>query len=317
MNHLTKKKLKDILMPKKKIKVLVSGAAGFIGSKICQKLLQKKYDVIGIDNFSTGKVKNIPKDIKFIKMDLSRNLLKKKIPKCDVIFHLAGQSSGEKSFDSPIKDLDMNTKTTLNLINYGLKNKCKKIIYASSMSVYGNSSNKQFNENSTLNPLSCYGVSKLCSEAYLKVFSNLLPYTIFRMFNVYGIGQDMGDLRQGMVSIYLSQALKNNKIIVKGSLKRKRDFIHIDDVVNIWVKSIKSKKINQIYNLGSGKNMEVSQLIKKIIKLTGDKKIIQMPGTKGDQYISITDNKKIKKDLKYKKFIDINEGLKKFYYNQA
>ena len=304
-------------MTKKKTRILVSGAAGFIGSKICEKLIEKNYDVVGIDDLSNTKNKNIPKGIKFIKMDLSKNKSQKKIPRCEIIFHLAGQSSGEKSFDSPIKDLDKNTKTTLNLINYGIKNKCRKIIYASSMSVYGNLTKKKFNENSPLNPLSCYGVSKIASELYLKIFSNQLSYIIFRMFNVYGSGQNMNDLRQGMVSIYLSQALKNKKIIVKGSLKRKRDFIHVDDVVNIWIKSIKSKKINQTFNLASGKNMKVSQLIKKIIKLTGDKKIIQKPGTKGDQFISITDNKKIKKVLNYKKFIDINEGLKKFYYKEA
>ena len=91
------------------------------------------------------------------------------------------------------------------------------------MSVYGNSLNKKFDENSKINPISCYGVSKIASEKYIKVFSKKLPYVIFRMFNVYGSGQNMKDLRQGMVSIYLSQALSSNKILVKGSLDRKRD----------------------------------------------------------------------------------------------
>ena len=82
----------------------------------------------------------------------------------------------------------------------------------------------------------------------------------------------MKDLRQGMVSIYLSQALSSNKILVKGSLDRKRDFIHIDDVVNIWIRTIKSKK-NKIYNLATGKNYKVRDVLKKIVHLTGKKNL--------------------------------------------
>ncbi len=300
----------------KNLKILVTGVAGFIGSKICKKLIENKYTVVGIDDLSNGKKKNIPIGIKFLKLDLSRKSSIKKIPKCDIIFHLAGQSSGEKSFDYPIKDLEKNTISTINMIEYGIKNKCRKIIYASSMSVYGEPSNKSLNEKSQINPISCYGVSKITSEKYIKVFSKKLPYIIFRMFNVYGSGQNMRDLKQGMVSIYLSQALKGDKIVVKGSLDRKRDFIHIDDVTNIWMKTIKSKKINKIYNLSSGSNYKVRDLLKKILDLTGKKKILKMRGTIGDQFNSYSNNYQISKDFKYKKFINIDQGLKKFYTSE-
>ena len=301
---------------KKNLKILVSGAAGFIGSKICKKLIEQKYTVFGIDDLSNGKKKNIPNKVKFLKLDLSKKNSIKKIPRCDIIFHLAGQSSGEKSFDSPIIDLEKNTISTLNLIEYGIKNKCSKIIYASSMSVYGNSLNKKFDENSKINPISCYGVSKITSEKYIKVFSKKLPYVIFRMFNVYGSGQNMKDLRQGMISIYLSQALSSNKILVKGSLDRKRDFIHIDDVVNIWIRTIKSKKKNKIYNLATGKNYKVRDVLKKIVHLTGKKKIYKIKETIGDQFNSYSNNLKLIKDYKYSNFIDIDQGLKKFYRNE-
>ena len=301
---------------KKNLKILVTGAAGFIGSKICKKLIENRYIVIAVDDLSTGKKKNIPLGVKFLKLDLARKASIKKIPKCDIIFHLAGQSSGEKSFDSPIVDLEKNIISTLNMIEYGIKNKCRKIIYASSMSVYGEPSDKSLNEKSQTNPISCYGISKITSEKYIKIFSKKLPYIIFRMFNVYGSGQNMRDLRQGMVSIYLSQALSGDKIKVKGSLNRRRDFIHVDDVTNIWMKTIKTRKINKIYNLSSGNNHKVNDLLKKILKLTGKKKILKLTGTIGDQFNSYSNNFQITKDFEYKKFISLDQGLKKFYNSE-
>ena len=301
---------------KKKTKVLVTGAAGFIGSKICIKLFELGFKVIAVDDLSSGNIKNLPSKIKLYKLDLSIIANLKKIPKCQFILHLAGQSSGEKSFDSPILDLKKNTHTTLNLINYGIKNKSKKIIFASSMSVYGNISLNKLSETSSVAPVSCYGVSKLTSEKYLKVFSKKLPYVIFRMFNVYGAGQNMKDLRQGMVSIYLSQALNKNEVIIKGSLNRIRDFIHIDDVVNIWVISLLKNIKNEIFNLGTGKSTKVSQLLNKIYKLTGKKNTKVLTSTTGDQINSVSNNSKIMNTFKYKKFIDLDEGLRKFYVKE-
>lgn len=300
----------------KKNKVLVTGAAGFIGSKLCKRLKDLGYKVIAVDDLSTGNLKNLPSNIKFYKLDLSKSNNLKKLPKCKIIFHLAGQSSGEKSFDSPINDLRKNTITTLNLIDYGIKNKSNKIIYASSMSIYGNNNLKKNSETSESSPISCYGVSKLSSENYLKVFSEKLPFVIFRMFNVYGEGQNMKDLRQGMVSIYLSQALNKGTVVVKGSLNRTRDFVHVDDVINIWVSSIYKKINNQIFNLGTGKTTKVSKLLNKLFKLTGKKKIKVLQSTPGDQLNAVSNNLKIMSAFKYKRFINLEEGLKKFYIRE-
>ena len=303
-------------MKKKKTKVLVTGAAGFIGSKICIKLFELGFKVIAVDDLSSGNIKNLPSKIKLYKLDLSIIANFKKIPKCQLILHLAGQSSGEKSFDSPMTDLEKNTHTTLNLINYGIQNQSQKIIFASSMSVYGNIPLNKFTENSSLKPVSCYGVSKLTSEKYLQVFSKKLPYVIFRMFNVYGAGQNMKDLRQGMVSIYLSQALNKNEVIVKGSPNRIRDFVHVEDVVNIWVISVLKNIKNEIFNLGTGKSTKVSELLNKIYKLTGKKRTKVLKSTTGDQINSASNNSKLMKTFKYKNFIDLDEGLRKFYVKE-
>ena len=296
---------------KKNYKILVTGVAGFIGSKVCEELQRKKYSIIGVDNLSSGKKKNIPKNIIFFKFDLSNYQNYKKLPKCKYILHLAGQSSGDISFDNPVADLKKNTQSTLNLIKFGIKSKTKKIIYASSMSVYGDLKKNKYDENLEPKPKSCYGISKLASENYLKVFSKKLNYINFRMFNVYGPGQDLSNLRQGMVSIYLAQALKNKKIIVKGSLNRIRDFIYIDDVVKIWVKSLNNNISNQTINLSSGKPTSVKKLLSEIRLLIPGTKIIKASATRGDQFRAVGNSRKLNKIFKYK-FTPLRTGLRKF-----
>ena len=194
-----------------------------------------------------------------------------------------------------------------------IENKINRILYASSMSVYGNQKKEKVKEINTLNPLSCYGVSKLAVEKYLEVYKKKLPYVILRMFNVYGFGQDFNNLKQGMVSIYLAQALKNNQIIVKGSLKRTRDLIYIDDVVKVWIKILKNEKLcNKIYNLGTGKSTSVREILKEIQNNYKQVKIIEKDNTPGDQKNIIADVSLLKKDIKYLNFMPFNQGLKKF-----
>ena len=248
-------------------KFLVTGAAGFIGAKISKSLLSEGHEVWTIDNLSTGKNSNIPQGVKFIESSCheSRSIRSLKGTKFDAILHFAGQSSGEISFDDPVYDLKTNTQSTLNLINYALKTKCKRFIYASSMSVYGNVPDKPIEESFECNPLSFYGVGKLASEHYLRIYASKgLQSTSLRLFNVFGSGQNLQNFRQGMVSIFIAQMILNRKIIVKGSLERYRDFIHVDDVVGI-TKAIIDNPItyNKIYNVGTGIRTTVKSLLDK------------------------------------------------------
>ncbi len=300
-------------MKSRKEKVIVTGVAGFIGSKLANRLILEGHSVIGIDNLSTGKIKNIPKKVKFLKIDLSKNKQIKKIPKnIKYIFHLAGQSSGEISYYDPLGDLEKNTLSTLNLIKYGIKNNSKTIYFASSMSVYGENKKKFFSENDLCKPLSNYGNSKLISEHYLKMYSNKLPYVNFRMFNVYGPGQDMNNLKQGMLSIYLAQALKNKKIIVKGSINRRRDFIYIDDVIDCWLLAFKKNLKNISVNVASGKSISVKYLLDNIKKNLSGTYYKISKGTPGDQFNVSANISLLKKNLGKKKFISLKSGLKKF-----
>jgi len=295
-------------------RILITGVAGFIGSKIARSMTNQNIDIIGVDDLSNGFQRNIPKNVEFLELDLSDTNSYNKLPKSvDTIMHLAGQSSGEISFDNPKLDLEKNTISTLNLINYGIKAKANRIVHASSMSVYGQVNTNPISEDYYPKPISCYGISKLSSELYLETFKNDLPFICLRMFNVYGPGQDMSNLRQGMVSIYLSQAINSRKIEVKGSLKRFRDFIYIDDVVNIWKQSIYSDlPLNQKINIATGKKIEVETLLKKICELVPGSNYYESNNTPGDQNGIYADINKMKKYFKFNELTTLEEGLKLF-----
>jgi UDP-glucose 4-epimerase len=301
-------------------KVIVTGGLGYVGSLLCKKLIKKGYKVIILDNFLTNTEKKID-GTKLIKCDITKStsLAKINIKNVKAVLHLAAQSSGPKSFEEPDLDVQVNVLGTVNLINFCKKNKINKFIFASSFTVYGdNKSTEILNEENNCNPKSFYAVSKYASEKYLQILCEKfsIKWNILRMFNVYGPGQDMNRIDQGIVSIYLNY-IKNHKILpVKGSLERFRDLIYIDDVLDAWVLCLEDKKnYNQIFNLGSGEKTYVKDMIKEIIKLYNKKNKIKVkvigstPGDIKGCYANIT---KIKKSLSFKPKIKFKKGIKLF-----
>lgn len=292
-------------------KILITGVAGFIGSHVARRFLTEGYQVVGVDDLSGGKLENVPPGIDFIKGDLSLAETIGQIPAgCEMILHLAGQSSGEISFDDPVADLQKNTISTLNLIRYGIANKTERIVYASSMSVYGAVPDEPISEQRDPKPLSCYGVGKLASEGYLRVYKDQLPFVALRMFNVYGPGQDLSNLRQGMVSIYLAQALNNGRIEVKGNTNRFRDFVYIDDVVEAWWRAASYPSArNQVLNLGTGFKTTVGELLEKIcVNIPGSQFFVQ-GSTPGDQTGIFADVGRLQEILGLNQFTGLDIGL--------
>jgi len=177
---------------------LVTGAAGFIGSAVARALVDAGNNVVTVDNLSTGNKDNIPDYVTFFEGDCQDKKIIDKllVYKFDAIFHIAGQSSGEISFDNPVYDLQTNTQSTLLLLQFALKMGCKNFIYASTMSVYGEQPDGQVAESAILMPKSFYGIGKLASENYLRIYGQYgIKTTALRLFNVYGPGQNMGNLR--------------------------------------------------------------------------------------------------------------------------
>lgn len=300
-------------------KYLVTGGAGFIGAAIAKKLIQDGHEVHIIDNLRTGYQENVPEEAIFIYGDFSKNSVINELNNeiFDAIFHIGGQSSGEISYEDPEYDLNTNTLSTLKLLQYCVKTGCKKFIYASSMSVYGEKEGKeQFSETDEVIPKSFYAVGKLASEKYMDIFSKQfgIDYTALRYFNVYGPGQNLENLKQGMVSIYLKQFLddKYNVVEVKGDLNRFRDLIYIDDVVNATINSLYNEKANnQIINIGTGEKTTVGSILDLIKEYTGSaKEIVITNGTPGDQFGIYADNRKFL-DIYSFKPLEFSKGLKR------
>lgn len=298
--------------------ILLTGGAGFIGSVIASKLIAQGDSVTIIDNLSTGFLANVPSKATFIEGDAScLATIKKLNNKFDAILHIAGQSSGEISFENPVNDLNSNTISTLSLLNYAVATGCKRFIYASTMSVYGEIKGiEQFSENDDVNPKSFYAVGKLASEHYLKIYNHEygIDYTSLRYFNVYGAGQNLENLKQGMVSIYLKQFIddKYKTVKVKGSLDRFRDFSYVDDVADVTIESINhSGFYNDTFNIGSGIKTTVRELVESIRQiLNSSKEIVVSEGTLGDQFGIYANNQKLTKIYK-QKFIPFKKGLEK------
>lgn len=297
---------------------LVTGGAGFIGSVIAKQLIDQGHEVTIIDNLSTGYVSNIPNGSFFIKGDAASEITIEKLndAKFDAILHIAGQSSGEISFEDPIYDLSCNTTSTLRLLDYAKKIGCKRLIYASSMSVYGEQSGKEkFCETDIAKPKSFYAVGKLASEQYMKIYKQQydIDYTSLRYFNVYGAGQNLESLKQGMISIYLKQFMddKFEKVEIKGALNRFRDVSYVDDIADVTIECIQNKDFyNDIFNIGSGVKTTVDQMIELMGNLLDTKKeVIILNGTPGDQFGIYADNRKLKNIYK-KEFIKFEHGLK-------
>ena len=302
------------------MKYLVTGAAGFIGSNIAQVLLDAGHQVTTIDNLSSGFKSNIPKDCLFIRGDISESSCLDQLnhEKFDGIIHLAGQSSAEISFNRPTDDLNCNVMSSLRLLEYAKKTGCKRFIYASSCSVYGNQvNNETFSEQDKVNPCSIYAAGKYASEQYLRIYKENydIDYTVLRYFHVYGFGQNLSNLKQGIVSIYVQQFIDDahKEVVVKGPVERIRDLVYIDDVVNVTIDAIDNQDFyNQIVNVGTGNKTSVQDILKAIKDYLNSNKeiIVKKEGTIGDQFLVCADTTLLQSIYPYK-FLSFEAGLKK------
>ncbi len=295
---------------------LVTGAAGFIGSAVARRLIEQGHHVVTIDNLSTGFRENIPPSVEFIRGDCQDDWLISSLKtfRFEAILHIAGQSSGEISFDDPVYDLQTNAQSTLLLLKFSHETGCKKFVYASSMSVYGDQPDRPVAEDARTQPKSFYGVGKLASEHYLSIFQQHygMQTTALRLFNVYGPGQNLENLRQGMVSIFLAQALRDGRIVVKGSPDRYRDFVYIDDVVDAFCLATESRSSDfRVLNVATSVRTTVSTLIELIQDSLPESVPLEYAGsTPGDQFGMSADISKIRRELNWQPRVGLRAGLK-------
>src|SRR5437667_2717989 len=196
--------------------ILVTGGAGFIGSHLAARLVHDGHNVVVIDNLSTGRRTNVPLRCRLLELDVSEPATLLKLPPdVDVVCHFAAQSSGPLSAEMPYRDLQANAASTLLLSRWCLEHGVRRFVYASSMAIYGNPARMPVTEDAACVPVSYYGVSQLTSAQLLRIAAQEgLSSTSLRFFSVYGPGQDLENLNQGIVSIYLAYLLRSREVPV-------------------------------------------------------------------------------------------------------
>ena len=302
------------------MKCLVTGGAGFIGSHIIERLLREHQDVICLDNFDPYynpeiKERNISpfmhdEHFTLIRGDIrDESLLVSVLSDVEVVFHEAAQAGVQASTENPLQSHDVNATGTLNLLKSAVEADVKRIICASSSSVYGTVDRLPFNECHPVCPVSPYGVSKLMAEHYCRVFSDLygLSSVVLRYFTVYG-PRMRPDLA---IHIFTTQALKNEPLIIFGTGDRTRDFTYIDDITDANMMSLTNG--NGVYNIGGGHRISIRMLAEKIIEMTGSSSVIQhTDAKKGEAEHTCADILKAHRELGWKPKISLDQGIRKY-----
>jgi len=256
-----------------RMKCLVTGGTGFIGSNLVERLVKDGHDVVSIDNYSTGKRSNEQDGCTYISADIqdiefwSRRLEKMdKTP--EVIFHLAAKARVQPSIENPIEFHNTNVNGTLNLLNMCVKYGVKRFVYSSSSSVYGDVEKLPTPEEHGLNPMSPYALQKLIGEQYCKLYSDLyeIETVCLRYFNVYGERQNIEGAYKLVISIFTEQLLNGEPMTINGDGEQRRDFTYVGDVVDANIKAGFNVKIpifkceGDIFNIGNGDNRSVNQI---------------------------------------------------------
>jgi len=295
---------------------LITGGCGFIGTTLAKKLKDNSDNEIVLIDLEQKITDYHKTNFSSLALDIRNfdNFNKLQNEKFDCVFHLAAQTSGRISEENPELDIDTNIKGTLNLLRWMRQAKNNKIIFTSSMASYGNCEAK-IAEEYPQNPLSNYGVSKVACEKFLKMYSQYgIQSTIFRLFNVYGCGQDMKNMKQGMASIYIAQAIKSNTIKVTGGLDRYRDFVHVSDVVNALIAPLSNDSMwGNVYNVGTGIKTTVKELIEIIAQTKGEKLKTELLGSHdGDQFGTFADYSKLA-NTGWKPEVKLQDGILEMY----
>ena len=296
-------------------RVIVTGGAGFIGSHLVDRLISMDCKVLVIDNLLSGSEDNINENAEFLKKDICDEDLDSVVKKYSpsFIFHLAAQIDVRKSLADPLWDEGINIRGTLNLLEAAAKAKIKKLIFSSTGgAIYGEA--KYADEELLPKPLSPYGVAKLSCENYLRVYSEWkgVPFTSLRYGNVYGPRQDpYGEA--GVVAIFCSQLIKNEKSILYGQGTMIRDYIYVLDVVEANIMAM-NRGEGSTYNIGTGKPttvLELFSLLKDIsIKNIEPELASAREGEISEIYLNC---EKAKKELKWTPEKNLKEGLQETF----
>jgi UDP-glucose 4-epimerase len=297
------------------MKVLLTGGAGFIGSNVADAYIQNGYDVLIVDNLSTGHEKNINKKARFERVDIRDfENLKRIIDEFrpDIVNHHAAQIDVRKSVENPQFDAEVNIIGILNLLEAIKGLNIKKFIFASSGGAsYGEQLYFPADESHPQNPESPYGICKLTSEKYLRYYHRTfnIPYIALRYANIYGPRQDpLGEA--GVVAIFTNRLLKGQECTIYGDGKQTRDYVFVGDVVRANLAATTSE-FNGAINVGTGIETDVNTLYDTLRQITGvNLKPRYAPARLGEQRRSVISNQLLKEILKIDNLTPLMDGLR-------
>lgn len=298
---------------------LVTGGAGFIGSHLVERLCKERQKVRVIDNLSTGKKGNIApfmNEIEFIEGDIRDLELVRRVMKgVDYVLHQAAVPSVPRSIKDPLTTNTVNVQGTLNVLLAARDAGVKRVIYASSSSVYGNTSTLPKHEDMRPEPRSPYAVSKLAGECYCKVFYHVygLETVVLRYFNVFGPRQDPESQYAAVIPKFIMALLRGEPPMIFGDGEQSRDFTYVENVVEANLLAAKAPDVaGEVLNIACGERISINQLVAILGEIIGTKiKPMYAPPRPGDVRHSLADISKAQRLLGYQVKVDLLEGLRR------
>jgi UDP-glucose 4-epimerase len=297
-----------------KMKILITGGAGFIGSHIVDRLVQEGYEVVVVDNLSTGKRKNVNRAARFYRCDIRSRWWLERVFRRErpaIVSHHAAQMDVRRSVLDPKFDAEVNILGMLNVLRHSIKYGVRKTIFASSGgAVYGEPESLPVAESHPIRPTSPYGISKAVGDEYLRYFRDAdgLDYVSLRYGNVYGPRQDPSG-EAGVVGIFAQKMLRGEQPIINGNGRQTRDFIYVDDVVEANMVAI-SRAAHGIYNVGTGKETTINELFAMLAGLINPSvREVHGPEKRGEQMRIALDASRLNRELDWESKISLKDGL--------
>lgn len=297
---------------------LVTGGAGFIGSHVCQELIEQGHKVVALDDLSGGFKDNVPNEAEFCEGSILDNTLLSELfekHSIDYVFHLAAYAAEGLSHFIKRFNYENNLVGSVNLINLSILHNVKCFVFTSSIAVYGNGQ-APLDEQTDPKPEDPYGIAKLAVEQELKVSEEMfdLPYIIFRPHNVYGEKQNIGDKYRNVVGIFMNQIMQNLPMTIFGDGKQKRAFSHISDVAPIIANSINiPKAFGEVFNIGSDTPHTLNELSREVASVFGvESPQIKYLEARNEALEAYADHSKLRKFMDIGPPLSLKDGLVQF-----
>ncbi|MBX7043642.1 MAG: NAD-dependent epimerase/dehydratase family protein [Ignavibacteria bacterium] len=295
---------------------LIFGGGGFIGSHLADELLSLDCNVTIFDklNFSRRNIEHITADVRIIEGDFNNQVdLENSLAGIDYVFHLVSSTLPANSNENPVYDAETNLLSSLNLFRECVERGVKKLVFLSSGgTVYGIPESVPITEDHPSRPVCSYGIIKKTIEDYLYLFNYLhsLNYVVFRLSNPYGERQNPF-ASQGAIPVFLNRIMKGEQITVWGDGSVVRDYIYIKDAVKALASSLSHETTHRIFNLSAGSGYSLNELLAVMKEVTGrnDMNVKYEPARNFDVPVSILDNSRIRKELKWKPETSLRDGL--------